>query len=276
VNHDDLEQHYAVGGILDAILGALRDEGKDTDHLTPDDLIPVDGFHIGGRATSRRLAKGYPWTPDTRVLDIGCGIGGASRFLAAEHGCRVDGLDLTREYVEVARELTRRTGLDHLVSFHVGNAAALPFEPDTFDVAWLESVQMNVEDKRAFFAGIHRVLKPGGCLLFHEVFAGEGGTLLFPAPWAGDHEVNHLIPPREARDLIEDMGFQVREWKDTTKTSAAWFAARVGKIRSQGGAPPLGTHILMGADAFTKFENTAQNLGERRCCTIEAVLEKTP
>ena len=76
------------------------------------------------------------------VLEIGCGLGGASRYLAAECGCRVAAIDLTPNFVEVARILTARCGLADRVEIRQANALALPFQDGTFDHVWSYAVTM--------------------------------------------------------------------------------------------------------------------------------------
>src|SRR5712691_12469369 len=111
-----VSDHYGRSGLGDSILAALKAAGKDIDHLTPDDLAPVDEFHSGQRNATVRLAKLAGVRRGEDVLDVGCGIGGPSRFLAQEFGCRVTGLDLTAEFIEVAKMLARRTGFSDEVT----------------------------------------------------------------------------------------------------------------------------------------------------------------
>ncbi|MEE8352697.1 MAG: methyltransferase domain-containing protein, partial [Rhodospirillales bacterium] len=73
--------------------------------------------------------------PDAHVLDVGCGIGGAARFMAGETGCRVTGIDLTPEYISTVKILSTLTGLDHRVNFKIDNALNMPFEKGSFDAA---------------------------------------------------------------------------------------------------------------------------------------------
>src|SRR5215471_5412526 len=106
-----VESHYTSADLAETILAALKAAGKDIDHLTPDDLAPVDEFHSGQRPATVRLAELVGFTGTERVLDVGSGLGGPSRYLAWRYGCRVTGVDLTAEFVRVAEMLTRRTGL---------------------------------------------------------------------------------------------------------------------------------------------------------------------
>ena len=93
------------------------------------------------------LAAQMDLRPECCVLDVGCGIGGPARYFAAEHGCKVTGIDLTEEFVQVAKSLTGRLKLDHLVEFRQASALALPFGPSTFDRAYMIHVGMNIADK---------------------------------------------------------------------------------------------------------------------------------
>ena len=117
-------KHYGRPGLVDVILDALKAAGKDIDHLTPDDLAPVDEFHTRGRAATIDLARFLNLNGSERVLDVGSGIGGPSRYLAKTFGCRVVGLDLTPEFCRVATMLAERTGLSDKV-WSIGRAMHL-------------------------------------------------------------------------------------------------------------------------------------------------------
>ena len=103
------------------------------------------------------------------VLDLGCGLGGASRYLAAECGCRVAAIDLTPNFVEVARLLTARCGLADCVEIREASALALPFQNGTFDHVWSFAVTMNIADKEGLAHEVARVLKPGGRFSCNEI-----------------------------------------------------------------------------------------------------------
>jgi ubiquinone/menaquinone biosynthesis C-methylase UbiE len=107
----------------------------------------------------------------TSRLELGCGLGGSSRYLAAECSCRVAAIDLTPNFVEAARVLTARCGLSERIEFQQANALALPFEDGTFDHVWSYAVtmNMNIADKEGLGREVARLLKPGGRFSCNEI-----------------------------------------------------------------------------------------------------------
>src|SRR5437667_348222 len=142
-----VEDHYTRQDLGEIILAALKQAGKDIDRLTPDDLAPVDEFHGGQRPATIRLAELVGFTGTERVLDVGSGIGGPSRFLASRYGCQVTGIDLTAEFYRVAEMLTRLTGLTSKVSYRQADAPDVPFEVISVDWAWSQEASVKLRDR---------------------------------------------------------------------------------------------------------------------------------
>ncbi len=265
-----VEAHYSRSDLGEEILSALRQAGKDPDHLTVDDLAPVDEFHTRQRAATVDLARLLDLTGAERVLDVGCGLGGPSRFLAKEYGCRVTGLDLTAEFCRVAEMLARRTGLAARVTYHHGDALALPFDAGAFDVVWSQNVAMNVQDRDRLYGEMRRVLGPRGRLAIQDVVAGPGGPPHFPVPWARDASISFLLAADATRARLEAAGFRVVAWRDNTEEARARAAAR-GRTPEPSA---LGLHLVLGADFGAMIQNQLRNLEERRIGLINAVLER--
>ncbi|HXN44717.1 MAG TPA: methyltransferase domain-containing protein [Xanthobacteraceae bacterium] len=268
-----VEDHYTRRSLGETILSALREAGKDLEHLTPDDLAPVDEFHSGQRNATVRLAQLAGVAGAQHVLDVGCGIGGPSRFLAKAFGCRVTGLDLTAEFVEVANMLARRTGLADKVTYRQGDALDLPFADASFDLVWSQNAAMNIADRDRLYAEMRRVLKPAGRLAIQDVAAGPGGEPYYPTPWAKDNSISFLFPPEVTREKLERAGFRVLAWHDPTRESLEQALARA-KALETGSLPPLGLHILIGPNFPTVSKNMVRNLEEARIQLINAVLER--
>lgn len=277
---DDLQastaEHYTTGGLGARILAALEAAGKSPDAsggLGVDDLEGVDAFHIRGRAATAELAGWAEPGADQEVLDAGCGIGGTSRWLADRFGCRVVGVDLTEECCEVAEDLTRRVGLADRVSFRRGSVLELPFEDGRFDLVWTEHVQMNVPDKARFYGELARVLRPGGQLAYHDLFAGEGGPPHFPVPWAGDPSISHLATLDELDAALEAAGLESVRREDRTAESIAFFRGVFERLAREG-RPPLGLHVVMGESGPEKLGNVLRGLEEGRVRVEQALLRK--
>src|SRR3989304_4606074 len=223
--NEDVQRHYTRSDLGTTILRALSDAGKDVDNLKPEDLAAIDEFHIRGREATLELARAAALDASKQVLDVGSGLGGPSRCIAREFGCRVTGIDLTEEYCRVATLLAERIGLSHLVRYHQGDALNLPFPDGAFDVVWTHHAAMNIPDKATLYREMHRALKPGGALAIYDILAGPGGPVLSPVPGARSPDTSFLVTPQQLRDLLDTAGFEISIWEDTTAAARGLFTA---------------------------------------------------
>lgn len=256
--------HYGKPGLLQAILSGLEKPGIDSTAPTIDDLSPVDEFHTGGRTATLETLKLAPVTSDMHVLDAGSGIGGTARYFATKCGCRVTGIDLTPEYVEVANALTERTGLSHLCDFHAGSVVDMPFSQNCFDAAMTFHVAMNVEDRIGFYSEVARVLKPGSRFCMFDVMQGPNPFSDFPVPWSSNTANSFLMTPDETIEQLSIAGFSVIEQASLRNLALASFRKANQPTAGPNDPPPLGLHLLIGSDAKEKLTNYMSGIQEER------------
>ena len=266
----NVAQHYTHGALEAAIVEALRKSGKDTERLEPDDLATGDEFHTGGREATIAFAEQLPLRPGLRLLDIGSGIGGPARYFAHHQKCHVTGIDLTDEFVRVARGLSQRVGLADQVTFVQGSALELPFPAGSFDGAYMLHVGMNIGDKAALFAQVKRVLKPEGFFGLYDVMRIGPGEIVFPVPWATTAATSFLANDASYRRLLTEAGFKVVNERERQAYAVEFFARSKARI-AESGLPPLGTHIVMGADFPQKMANVVDALERGAIAPVEMI-----
>ena len=262
--------HYGVADLSSRILDRLTQAGKDLDRLTRDDLAQFDEFHAGGRESTRELAGLAALAKGSMVLDIGCGIGGPARTLAAEFGCQVTGIDVTEGYCSAARMLSEKLGMSEQVRFQCADALALPFAPASFDVVWTQNVLMNIEDKGHCLREAARVLRPGGLFVCETILAGPVSGIHLPVFWAGSMALNFLVTETEAKALFSSAGLTERVWHDTTQRSIALQKKRQ-EINAREGPPLLSLNVIVPTDFIAKVENVLRNNMEGRTRSVQAI-----
>jgi len=272
-NIKHIHGYYSPNDLYNKIIEGLEKLGTDLSKVTLNDLQPVDEFHIRGDTATKELIELSGFTPDQHILDVGCGIGGSTRRLSSETGCRVTGIDLSDEYIVTAQRLTQLLNMQERVSFEAASALALPFDDNSFDGVWSLQMNMNVDDKLSWLEETCRVLKPGGRAVLYEVCGNKNAPQHFPVPWAQDSSMSFLVPPETFRDIITSAGFDIAVWNDKTDLASEAFA-RVKEPAGEPKLPILGVYMLVGNDISTKAYNLRRNLEEERVSLIETVAVK--
>jgi len=249
-------QHYSAENVEERLLAALEANGTPREALTAEQLSAVDEFHVGGREATIAMAEQMKLRAGMRLLDIGCGVGGPARYFAAAHQSDVTGIDLTAEFVRAAQSLTARVGLSQRAHFQQGSALDLPFDPRSFDGAYLFHVGMNITDKKKLFAGIARVLTPGSELVVYVMRTGPG-EVSFPVPWASSAAESAVASVEEYRSALAETGFSIVAER-SRREFAIEFLERMRKRAAEAGATSLGPQVLMGADGPIKMRNVLE------------------
>lgn len=272
-DESQVEEHYASEGITARVLTALRNVNGPGVAITPETLAPIDHFHGRGVIATAELAALMQPKAGDHLLDIGCGIAGPARWMAAKYGCRVTGVDLTAEFCAAARELNAATGLADRVSILHGSALALPVPEDSFDHAFSQAALMNISDRLGVFREALRVLRPGGSLALSLVGAGKQGEPHYPLPWATTAAISYLVTPDEISGDLFAAGFEVEFVRDTTAVVAAALAPVLEQLEREG-LPPLGEHVVTGENAREWRINVMRSAAEGRVSNIEALARK--
>jgi len=265
---DGVRDHYRATGLTDRLKAALTALWPEDQRLMPEQLGALDQFHTRGLAATADLAAATGITADMSVLDVGCGIGGPARFLAAARGCKVTGVDLSEPFVDAARYLTERTGQSGCVSFQTASALALPFAAGTFDIVLLQHVAMNIRDRAQLYREVRRVLGSGGRFATFDVVSLRGEPL-YPLPWARTPATSFLLTAHATREAIAAAGLRSLSWQDDTEAAKAWFA----QLRSSGPPPPPNLGVVMGPDFAQLAANLGRSLAESRLGILTAIFE---
>jgi len=271
---ETVQQHYGRGGIAERVLAALRAVSPDV-AVTPEALAPLDHFHGRGVVATEELAKLLDPRPGERILDIGSGIGGPARWIAAKFGVHITGVDLTPEFCDAAEKLNDAAAMTDRVTIRQGSALALPVPDAAFDRAYSQNVIMNIADKAGFYREALRALKPGAVLALSNVCAGPGGEPYYPVPWAATPETSFLATPDDARRDIVAAGFEIVSFENTTAAILPATLRHAERIEKDG-LPPLGVHVIVGERIREMQINSARGYREGRLATIEVVAPKPP
>ena len=233
------------------ILEKLTADGIDLAGLTEDVLQNYDQDHYGGVAANEALATLAGIDADCAVLDLCCGLGGPSRYLAHTFGCRVTGVDLTESRIEGARRLTDLTGLEDRVGFCSANALDLPFDDGSFDVVIGQEAFCHIPDKARLVAEAVRVLKPGGRIAFTDILATAAATQATLERLQGEMAFAALGSFDSYRRHLEGQGCDGIEIQDLSDDWRRVLAERLDMYRSLKDQ----TVARFGPEHFTKWDS---------------------
>lgn len=274
LNNNAVSKHYTHGSLLNSIQAGIEKLGKTPHNISVDDLGPVDEFHIGGRQATDRFISQLNFTNKRHILDIGCGLGGATRYVANKYNVKVTGIDLTPEYVETGNVLSSWVKLDDKISLIVESALAMSFADATFDGAYMLHVGMNIADKEQLFKEIFRVMKQGSTLGIYDILENGEGELTYPLPWASDSGSNQLATSEWYKAALAKAGFKVSLENNRREFALEFFKKMKEKNEANGGPPPLGLHTLMQKSTPVKLKNMLDGIEEGFIAPVEIIAYK--
>ncbi|MPZ29021.1 MAG: methyltransferase domain-containing protein [Micromonosporaceae bacterium] len=177
---------------------------------------PEEDIARASRRTVEQMAGWVRLSPDTKVLDVGAGYGGAARTLAKTYGCRVTCLNLSEVENERNRALNREHGLDQLVEVVDGSFEDLPFEDSAYDVVWSQDAFLHSGDRSRVIEEAVRVLRPGGELIFTDPMAANGCPPSALTPILERLQLQSMGSPDFYRRHLYRLGMKSVEFRDET------------------------------------------------------------
>lgn len=261
---NEISAHYGSDDLGSELLSALdRAFGDSLDAVA---LRSVDQFHLGGHAATEALLDRLDVRADAEVLDVGCGIGGVAREIASRFSCSVTAIDLTPSFVEAARRLSERVGVGTEITFDVGDALAMPYAGGTFDVVVVVHVGMNIEDKAAFIAELHRVAKPGATLVIYDIVRLTAAPLSYPLPWATSEGMDFAAPQSAYIEALSRSGLSLRSSIDRSQLVFDTIE------RTAANPAPVNLANVMGSGWPTMFGNLVAALRDRTVAPLEMTI----
>lgn len=192
--------------------------------LSTEILNGFDQIHAGGIKATQDILQNLAIKEGDRILELGGGLGGVARLIAKKYRSFVVNLDLSIDYTVTGKRLTELCDDCKGVFFITADATNCPLKENSFELVWLQHVNMNIENKKQMFSEIGRLLKKKGYLVFHEWFlSGMPEEIKLPLPWADDMNLNHLCSFDEFANLAKKEGFEIEFFKNETDSSLSFY-----------------------------------------------------
>ncbi len=160
-NSSDADNFYfRIWGGEDIHIGLYKNDNEsifDASRRTVEKMASLAG-HIG---------------PETRILDLGAGYGGAARYLAKTYGCHVTALNLSEVENERNRQLNKESGLENLIEVVDASFENIEKPDASYDVIWSQDAILHSENREKVLKEVHRLLKPGGRFVFTDIMQAD-------------------------------------------------------------------------------------------------------
>ena len=226
--------------------------------LRVDQLTPFDQYHYFGTDAVDEALEVLQLQSGSRVLDVGSGIGGPARYIAAKTGAHVTALELQPDLNEVARNLTARCGLGSRVE-HVCGDILNGGMAESYDTIISFLCFLHIPDRAKLFAACRSALRPDG-VMYIEDFAKPRALSADEAQALSEKvQCPHIPWPREYEDHLRVAGFDLVNIDDVTGSWKDFTASRLAMFRDQR-ARNLQVHGAGIVDGLDDFYGTVAQL----------------
>lgn len=257
----EVADHYGSAGLGDRLLSTLEEVFGDS--LDSAALRGVDQFHLGGHRATAALLEALDLSSHSEVIDVGCGIGGVARDLRSTFGCTVTAVDLTPEFVDAAKQLSRRVDAVSGITFEVADALDLPYPDGRFDAAVVVHVGMNIGDKASMAAELRRVCRDGASVVIYDIVRRTSAPLTYPVPWASDATIDFAATEAAYRSALAAANLDLQGSIDRTDLVLDVIE------RSAADPAPVNLAHLMGQEWPTMFGNLVAALREGTLAPVQ-------
>ncbi|KGE17652.1 class I SAM-dependent methyltransferase [Paenibacillus wynnii] len=165
--------------------------------------LGIGNAHPGGFAATLRQLEQFPIPTNSRILEVGCGTGRTSCYLAAQ-GHDVVGLDIRPDMIAKAKKRAEKENAT--LTFLEGDAISLPFPDESFDVILVESVSIFTDTGKAF-SEYYRVLRFGGQLFDREMIQRKPMPIEINQEITKFYHVDRLWDIKDWSALVQTVGF---------------------------------------------------------------------
>ena len=199
----------------------------------------VNSFAESLIETNRIMMEHAEIKPGEKVLDAGCGVGGAAFFLHEQKQAEVKGISLSQKQITKALKVCAELGFDNHVSFELMDYANTTFKDNSFDVVWACESACHALSKKDFIKEAFRLLKKNGRLILMDFFPStKRDKNNWLKKWGDTWSIPEFISETKFIQHLKDSGFCLLETKDysnaITKSSKRMYcAALLGAIPSE-------------------------------------------
>lgn len=169
------------------------------------------------------IAELVGFQKDKRLLNIGCGRGGADRFLAKNFNLNVEGIDISERQIGIAKEKTLVENLSDKCHYTLASATSIPFSEKTFDYVLCQESFFHIHDKEKAVSEFKRVLKDGGLIVLEDTLRLDEFDVEEIGSFCGRVKIDELFTEKEYIDLFSKAGLELKKKADVSDHLATTY-----------------------------------------------------